>query len=211
MLPENAFELRDADGTYLLARPLSRGRCQVLLSNLYSEGDILRKGDPAPWSAAAAENGLGTRLSPHELHDSDDDLDLSDQEGRPDDEDVLRDTHERVEARSRTSIVQWTPRASSGVAAPAEADPAALALRLMIHYLVVHEKSGRNPRRVEICRCDRFAPGSDLALASLHAIVYSAVRRRTGPGLARIQAAIARATRSLMRKEAEEIRPALAA
>lgn len=213
MLPENAFELRDPDGTYLVARPLSRGRCLVLLSNLYAEGDILHMGDPVPWREAAADKGLGTRISPHDLHSPGDDeeSDPSSVDDRQDDEDVLRETHEVVRARSRAEAAQWTLRAQGEESATAGADPAAIALRLMIHYLVVHEKPRTATRRVEVCRCDRYAPGSDLTLASIHAIVYSAVRHRKGPGLARIQREIARAARALVKKEEKEHRSAVAA
>lgn len=213
MLPENAFELRDPDGTYLVARPLGRGRCLVLLSNLYAEGDVLHMGDPVPWREAAADKGLGTRISPHDLHIPRDDEEAEpfDLDHRQDDEDVLRETHEVVCSRSRAEAARWTLRAQGEESVTPEADPAALALRLMIHYLVVHEKPRSATRRVEVCRCDRYAPRADPTLASIHAIVYSAVRHRKGPGLARIQAAIARAARALKKKEESQSRPALAA
>ena len=81
----------------------------------------------------------------------------------------------------------------------------------MIHYLVVHEKPRCATRQVEVCRCERYASRTDLTLASIHAIVYSAVRHREGPGLARIQAAIRRAFRKLKKKEKKENRSAVAA
>ena len=212
MLRKNAFELRDPDGTYVVARPMGSERCLVLLSNLFSTGDILRKADGLPWSHAAVEEGLRTHISPHELHSSDDDeSDPSSFDGRPDDEDILRETHESIESRSHEKPVLWTLRSRGSESGMADSDPAALALRLMIHYLVVHEKPRSATRRVEVCRCDRYSPGTDLTLASIHAIVYSAVRKRQGPGLARIQRAIARAARALVKKEEKENTSAIAA
>jgi hypothetical protein len=212
MRPKDAFELRDPDGTYVVARPLSRGRCLVLLSNLYSTGDILQRSDVSSWRDAASEDGAGTWLSPHELAScEEDDAGPASLEDLQDDEDVLRETHDVVSARTKDPAPPWTLRQPESASKPAEAEPTALALRLMIHYLVVHVNPWSATREVEVCRCDRYSPGPDLTLASLHAIVYTAVRHKTGPGLGRIQRAIRRAVRALNKKETQPRRSTLAA
>jgi hypothetical protein len=98
MPPDDAFELRDADGTFVVARPLGRARCRVILSNAFAAGDILRKAEPLSWREAALEGTEGTRLSPHDLAREPEEEPSPE---LPGDDDVFLEAHFEVERRSR--------------------------------------------------------------------------------------------------------------
>jgi hypothetical protein len=113
MPPDDAFELRDADGTFVVARPLGRTRCRVILSNAFAAGDILRKAEPFSWTEAAAEGPEGTRLSPHDLEREPEE----DASGElPGDDDVFLEAHLEVERRSRIPRAPGRARKASRAA-----------------------------------------------------------------------------------------------
>ena len=106
------FELRDLDGDYLFAEVIDETRCRVLVSNMTRPGTVLGIPSDQYWEHAAEELGGFTRLLPCEMLDYNRDLKAGER-GEDDfeeslaravdhEDEVVRESHERVEERARS-------------------------------------------------------------------------------------------------------------
>lgn len=106
------------------------------------------------------------------------------------DEDVVRETHERIDARSRRGDLLHLVREP-------DIDPGAILLRLAVHYRSRHEEGRGRNRSVTLCRCREHSPRGDRTLAWLQALTFAALRDNKLPTLGRLLRAIRKAARKL--------------
>ena len=203
-------EFRDLGGDYVLARPLDEVRCRVLASNTLPRGELLYKPASLPWDEAGLDLGGYTRLTPEDLRTGGGEV--PHEEGPSEDflralqtdEDVQEDAHRKVDRRAGPR-----PRVREAVVAPPDwadlvPEPAGMVLRLAVHYRLRHERGRGKETEFEVCRCSKYAPREDLALAWFHELTYRGLRDRKVPSLARMLRAIAQASSRVLRREKEE-------
>ncbi len=176
-------EFRDLDGSYVLVRPLDDVRCQVIDSNVFPEGELLRlRGSGYDWLEGTEDLGGCTRigldqfLRPASGEDTQDDnvlgllaeLDVALGEHRhPDPEERLVDPHSLVPDPDNRD---------------AEDVPATLR-RLADHYRSVHGYQQDAPDRVTACVCPGFAPESERSRHLLSTVMTIALSRKSLPPL----------------------------
>lgn len=207
-------EFRDLGGDYVLARPLDEVRCRVLASNTLPRGELLYKPASLPWDEAGLDLGGYTRLTPEDLRTGGGEVPreegLSQSLGEDllrelqTDEDVQEDAHREVDRRAGSR-----PRVREAFPAPPDwadlvPEPEGMVLRLAVHYRLRHERGRGKDVEFEVCRCSKYAPREDLALAWFHELTYRGLRERRVPSLARMLRAIAKASFRVLRREEED-------
>lgn len=121
MRKSERFEFSDLDGNYIFVETIDETRCRVILSNLARPGKILHLPADLFWKNASEDLGGYTQLLPCEMLDYNREL-TADEPGEDDfeeslaqaidhEDEVVRETHARVEARVKSRFDDPEPEA----------------------------------------------------------------------------------------------------
>lgn len=180
----NTVELRDPEGSYVLALPVDDVRCRVLDSNIVEKNKVLFKDHQVSWEEAGEDLGGFTRLGPSDLEP----FDPTDRRDRS----LLEDLEAADACSARTSEVGLGPveripdPASLRTLQDDEASPRELLEGLLLHYATVHAGRCGSDSAGRACHCPGFRSGRTQAEARLHALVALATEARKLPDLKRL-------------------------